>query len=384
MTNRRDFIKSGALAATAGVLGGKEAAAQAKPSFAGTNNYASQAKPRVWTTPQKAGPPISIDIHNHWAPDAYLKAKAALGRPDFLDPINHDLPRRVKAMAGIGIQASVMTLGGFRPWQWVTPEQGARIARVSNDAAIEAHAQFPENLFAGIELNCSDPIGSLAELNRVAGKPGMVLVHLPTRLGEHDFLFDAAFQPVLARVEELGLPILLHPLDGEPNWFYGHRLADEASGVPAGADFNSNQYRFPGLTNSLGNSLEVTVAMSKLISSGTLDKYPKLTWIITMGGGGFPQAFGRIEARGGGARMKRPPWEYLRQFYYDTLVFCPKVLRFLVETVGSDRVCLGTDNMYGPGANLTEQPHSIIDQAEFSDQDRDLILRGNLKRLLKI
>ena len=411
MTNRRTFIKSSFLTAAAGVFGAKAAAAQeagtpraaappptppteaaagavspakATQSFAGGNNYASKVPSRLWTLPQRKSPPISIDVHTHWAPEPYLKAKAELGRPDFLEPINYDLDRRRKWMDDHGVQTLVLTLGGFRPWQWVTPEQGAHVARVTNDAAMEAHTAFPDRFVAGIELNCSDPAGSLAELNRCAGKPGMVLVHLPTRLGDHDFLFDEAFQPVLARVEQLGLPILLHPLDGEPNWFYGHRLADQASGVPANADFSTGAFRFPGLTNSLGNTLEVSVAMAKLISSGTLDKYPNLTWIITMGGGGFPQAMGRMEARGGGGRLKRPMWQYLRQFYYDSLVFSPVTLRYLAEVVGSDRVVLGTDNMFGQGANLTEQPHSIIDQANFVEGDRDLILRGNLKRLLKI
>jgi len=251
-----------------------------------------------------------------------------------------------------------------------------------NDAAIEAHTAFPERFVAGIELNCSDPAGSLAELNRVAGKPGMVCVHLPTSLAQKEFLFEPAFAPVLARTQELGLPILLHPLDGQPNWFYGPRLNDQYSGTnPNGNEANN---RFPGLTNSLGNSLEVAVCMSKLILTGTLDKYPKLNFIMVCGGGAFPYAFGRLENRSGGAKLQRPYYDYLRQFYYDSLVYSPASLRYLVEVVGSDRVVLGTDNMFGPGNQMMDQPHSIIDQANFSDQDRDMILRGNLKRLFKI
>jgi predicted TIM-barrel fold metal-dependent hydrolase len=58
-------------------------------------------------------------------------------------------------------------------------------------------------------------------------------------------------------------------------------------------------------------------------------------------------------------------------------------LRYLAEMVGADRIVLGTDNMYGPGNQMAEQPHSIIDQT-FNDEDRDLVLRGNLKRLFRI
>jgi aminocarboxymuconate-semialdehyde decarboxylase len=381
---RRDFIKTGALAGAGGVLGAKAVSAQtpkAAPSYPGDKSYAATATPRPWTVPQRKTAPISIDVHTHWAPEGYLKAKAELGQPDFLDPINHDMDRRKQFMNAMGIQTSLLTLGGFRPWQWVTPQQGAHIASVSNDASIEAHKAHPESFIAGIELNCSDPAGSLAELNRVAGKPGLVCVHLPTSLAGRDFMFEPAFAPVLARTHELGLPILLHPLDGEPNWFGGHRLADASSGVDPNPNNPAN--RFPGLTNSLGNNLEMAVTISKLIVSGTLDTYPNLTFIATSAGGAIPYVAGRLENRSG--RTKQPIYSYLRRFYYDSLAYWPPSLRYLAEMVGSDRIVLGTDNMYGPGDNqMQNQPHSVIDQAGFSDEDRDLILRGNLKRLFKI
>jgi aminocarboxymuconate-semialdehyde decarboxylase len=393
MANRRDFIKSGAMATAAatatGVVGSRVMAGQAAApgtgqSFPGDKSYAATATPRPWTKPQRKTDPISIDVHTHWAPDPYLRAKAALGKPDFLDPINHDMARRKQFMNAMGIRTSLLTLGGFRPWQWVTAEQGANISRVSNDAAIEAHAAFPESFVAGIELNCGDPVGSLAELNRVAGKPGMVCVHLPTSLGGRDFLYDAAFAPVLARTHDLGLPIILHPLDGEPNWFGGKRLADVASGVAPDTDFNAGNNRFPGLTNSLGNNMEMGVTISKLIASGTLDTYPNLTFIATSGGGAIPYVAGRLENRGVG-KAKQPSFAYLRRFYYDSLTYWLPSMRYLAEMVGTDRIVLGTDNMYGPGDNqMQNQPHSIIDQANFTEQERDLVLRGNLKRLFKI
>jgi aminocarboxymuconate-semialdehyde decarboxylase len=59
-------------------------------------------------------------------------------------------------------------------------------------------------------------------------------------------------------------------------------------------------------------------------------------------------------------------------------------LRFLIDLVGVDRVMLGTDNMYGPGNQLTQYPHTIIDQLNLPDGERDLILRGNAKRLFKL
>ena len=339
MASRREFLKTGAVATAAataaGLMGAKTAGAAdapAVPGFSGDKSFAATATPRPWTRPQRKTDPISIDMHNHWAPAGYLKAKAELGKPDFLDPINHDMERRKKIMEAMGIKSSVLTLGGFRPWQWVTAEQGARIASITNDEALEAHKANPGSFYFGIEVNCSDAAGALKELNRMAGKPGMVCLHLCTSLAGREFMFEPAFAPVLARAEELGLPIWLHPLDGEPNWFAGHRLADVPSGVAPDADLNAGANRFPGLTNSLGNSLEMAVTISKLIVSGTLDKYPNLTFMAAHGGGAIPYVAGRLDGRGGGgSRLKQPIYSYLRRFYYDAATYWVPSLHYLAR-----------------------------------------------------
>lgn len=370
---RRDFLTTGAVAAVTGVLHPKKLDAQ---GLAGEHSYAVSGPKKAWTIPQRKGPPVSIDVHTHWAPEGYLKAKADLGRADSAQPINYDMDRRIKWMDANGVQILVLTLGGFMPWQWVTPEQGANIARITNDAALQAHTAYPDRFIAGIEVPAGDPIGSLQEINRMAGKPGMVLVHLPNSLAGREYLFEPGFAPVFARCEELNLPLFIHPLDGEPNWYAGHRLADESSGVTP-----TTTSLFPGLTNSIGETFEQATTAAKFITSGTLDKYPNLQIIFGHGAGAFPFIAGRMDWRT--ANLKHPVQEYLRRYYYDSLVLYPLALRFLVDLVGSDRVVLGTDNLFGPG-NLAANPHTVIDQANFSDPDRDLILRGNLKRLFKL
>jgi aminocarboxymuconate-semialdehyde decarboxylase len=383
---RRDFIKTGMFAAAAAAVGSREAiAAATAPTDPGAKSYAVSGPPRAWTLPQRKGAPVSIDIHTHWAPPEYLKLKAEYGQPDFLDPINADLDRRVKLMAEMGIDGNILTLGGFMPWQWVTPEQGVRVARAANDAAMEAHQKYPMHFFAGIELPVADPVASLAELNRVAGKPGMVAVHLPNSLAGREYLFEPEFAPVLARLDELGVPLLIHPLDGEPNWYAGKRLADAYSGIDPNPGPNAPVNRFPGLTNSIGETFEQATTMAKLIITGTLDRYPNLIPVIAHGGGAMPYIWGRLDARGGGrSGLKQPIQAYMRRFYFDSLVYYPIALRFLIDNVGIDRVMLGTDNMYGPGNQMAAQPHATIDQLNLADAERDLVLRGNAKRLFKI
>jgi aminocarboxymuconate-semialdehyde decarboxylase len=397
---RRNFLTAGAAATAAGVLISKGAGAAQKPAvvkgpiLAGDASYAARLSAGTGVpsnVPQRPGPPISIDVHAHWAPDVYLKAKADLGRPDFISPTNHDLVARAKWMDEHGEKTQVLTLGGFMPWQWVTPEQGVHIAQITNDASIEAHASMPERFLFGLELPVGYAKGALAELNRVGGKPGLVAVHVPNSLAEREYLFEPEFAPVLARIEELGLPLLIHPLDGEANWYGGKRLNDAYSGNAAGA--NATQSLFPGLTNSLGETYEQATTVCKLIVSGTMDKYPDLNIIICHGGGAFPYVVGRLDRGGGGGRLKYPVHSYIRRFYFDNLTWYPLSLKYLIDLVGSDRVVVGTDNMGAPAAGRggaaaptgpVPGPHSVIDQLDLTEGDRDLILRGNLKRLFKI
>lgn len=387
---RRDFIKTGAMTAAAGWVGSAAVRAGARPAAEapavralGKRSYAAAGPDKPWLLPQrKSSRLVTVDTHTHWAPEAYLKAKAELGHPDFLNPMNYDMDHRIKWMDELGVRTIVLTLGGFMPWQWIQPQDGLHIARIVNDAALQAHAAHPDRFLAGIELPVGYPEGSLEELNRMAGKPGMVGVHVPNSLAGREYLFEPDFAPVLARVEQLGLPLLIHPLDGEPNWFDGHRLADAYSGTNPNPKGPASL--FPGLTNSLGETFEQATTMAKLIVSGTLDKYPRLTPVIFHAGGAFPFVAGRVEARTWGAsHLERPFKEYLRRFYYDNLTYYPIALRFLIDLVGIDRVVVGTDNMFTNFAQMLP-PNTLVDQLELPAEERDLVLYGNARRLFAI
>lgn len=388
---RRDFIKSGAMSAAVGLAGATTVRARsrttAEPAAAlalGGRSYAASGPRKAWLRPQrKPARRVTVDIHTHWAPEAYLKIKAQLGHPDFLNPLNYDLQHRIRWMDESGVETIMLTLGGFMPWAWVTPQQGVQIAQLVNDAAIAAHARYPDRFLAGIEIPVGYPDGCLQELSRVAGKPGMVGVHVPNTLTDRvEYLFEPAFAPVLQRIEELGLPLLVHPLDGQANWFAGNLLADRYSGN------NPNPQGpaalFPGLTNTLGEAFWQATTMAKLIVTGTLDKYPQLTPVIYHAGGAFPYVAGRVEVRTWGAsHLQRPFQEYLRRFYYDDLTYYPIALRFLIDLVGADRVMVGTDNMF-TDANMMLPPNTLVDQLRLSAEERALILFGNARRLFRM
>jgi aminocarboxymuconate-semialdehyde decarboxylase len=249
-----------------------------------------------------------------------------------------------------------------------TPEQGARLAQIVNDAAIQAHTAFPDRFVAGIAIPVRDPVLALKELNRVAGKPGMRAVHLPNSIEQHDYLFEPAFAPIFARCEELGYPLLFHPLDGEAN-IYSKRIVGP-----------------PSLTNWLGFTFEHATTAAKFITTGTLDKFPKLDIVLPHGGGAFPYIAGRIEHglyNMGTVQVKlaRPFKEYVRRFHYDYLTYYPEALRFLISLVGSDRIVIGTDLF---AAKDIQYPNAFVEQLNLAAVDRDRILKGNAMRLFRL
>ena len=314
----------------------------------------------------------SIDAHAHWAPQAYVTAVEKLGHKAAggpLSPLMFDLEKRLKWMDERGVRMHVLTLSGSMPWQWASQDDGNRLARIVNDAAIEAHKAFPDRFIAGVAMPMRDPAAALKELDRVAGAPGIRAVHLPTSVEGRDYIFEPSFVPVLARCEELGYPLLFHPLDGLENHYGGtERLA--------GATF---------FYNTLGFPFETATTAAKFISSGLLDRFPKLDIVLPHSGGCFPYIAGRIEhsIRKGvsDVTLKRPFREYIRRFHYDTLAYYPETLRFMIELVGSDRVVIGTDNY----AKMdVEYPNALVEELELPAEDLDRILRGNAAKLLRL
>jgi aminocarboxymuconate-semialdehyde decarboxylase len=347
---RRDFIKFGAGAGAMMALSTGPAPAQRETSR-----------------------PVSIDLHTHWAPEPYVKALAELGRPSAItpNPLNFDLDKRLKWMDTHGVRTAVLTLNGGMPWQWVPPEVGAHIAQVVNDAAIETHTAFPDRFMAGIELSIRSPELSLKELDRVAGKPGLRAVHLPNSIEGDDYLFDPAYAPLLKRCEELGYPLLFHPLDGEPNYYGGKQRLGDQLALSA------------RLSNTLGFPFETTTTAAKFIITGTLDKFPRLEIVLPHSGGAFPYVAGRVDDGlvASQFKLQRPFREYIRRFHYDTLTYYPETLQFLINLVGSDRVVIGTDNF---ATMDVEEPNALVERIQLPAADRDRILRGNAARLLRL
>ena len=312
----------------------------------------------------------SIDAHAHWAPEAYASYLAQLGhKPGTTQsPLMADLPARMKWMDSRGVGMHLLTLSGGMPWQWAPQDAANKLARIVNDAAIEAHKAYPDRFVAGAALPIRDPAAAMKELDRVAGAPGMRAVHLPNSIEGRDYIFEPQYLPLLAHCEELGYPLVFHPLDGVEN----HYAGPERLGGPS------------FIYNALGFPFETATTATKFILNGLLDRFPKLDIVLPHSGGCFPYVAGRIEhslARGAKADIKLPFREYIRRFHYDSLAYYPETLRFMVDLVGSDRIVIGTDNY----ARMdVDQPNALVESLKLPAADCERMLYGNAKKLLRL
>lgn len=303
-----------------------------------------------------------VDMHAHWTPEPFVAALREVGSGREVLPLNIDLERRLRWMDDHGVRVHCLTIL-TPPWQWAPAALAARLCRIVNDAASEAHAAFPSRFVAGVAMPVQDARLALEELNRVAGSPAFRGVHLPNSLNGADYLFEPSFEPVLARIAALELPILFHPLTAVPD---ASRLTGPAF-----------------LNNTIGFPMEHTIVAARFITSGVLDRFPSLNVLLAHAGGAFPYVAGRI-AHGLQRRkitLKHPFESYVRRFHYDTIAYYPETLHFLIDFAGADRVVIGTDNF---AAMDLESPSALLDRVSLAPDDRNRILHGNASRLLRL
>jgi aminocarboxymuconate-semialdehyde decarboxylase len=183
-----------------------------------------------------------------------------------------------------------------------------------------------------------------------------------------DEFADPKFHPVWAKAEELGVLIFIHP----------------QSTPELEKRFKGNGW----LANTVGNPLDTTLALSHLIFEGALDRFPGLKVCSAHGGGYLPSYAPRSDNAlrvapdmDTGIKLKKKPTEYLREMYFDTLVFTSEALRHLAAEVGSGQLVLGTDHP------IPWQPASvdhILNAEGFTDDERVAILGGTAAKLLGI
>ncbi|MGH6943778.1 MAG: amidohydrolase family protein, partial [Geminicoccaceae bacterium] len=327
--------------------------------------------------------PRPIDIHAHYYPEPYLRLIAEHGgafgascalhgdrpvvevgglRAGPLEARFTDLDLRVAEMDRIGVDVHALSLTQPMVY-WAGRDLAQRLAAAFNDSLAAANEAHPDRLVGLATLPMQEPELAVAELERVARLPGIRGIYVATRILDRE-LSHPAFLPVFERIEDLGIPVFLHPL----NVIDPHRLRDFF------------------LTNLLGNPFDTAIAAAHLIFGGVLDRFPRLEFCLPHAGGAFPYLIGRLhhgwKVRPECRHLAKGPMDYLRRFTYDTIAHSDDALAYLIRTVGADRVMLGSDYCFDMGI---ERPvEAITRQPDLARHDKDRILGGTARRLLKL
>lgn len=290
------------------------------------------------------------------APESLAANRAQLSR---LRPKLTDVRARLADLDEMGVDIQVV---GPMPMHhyWAGEDLAARLARTVNEGVAAHCAEAPQRLYGLGTVPLQHPHLAVELLEEAVTGRGLYGISVSTSVDGRE-LADPAHDPVWAKAEELGAVVFVHP--------WGCSLRERLAAHYLG--------------NTVGQPVETTVALSRLIFGGTLDRFPALKLVAAHGGGYLPTYIGRSDhawqVRQDARGCVHPPSVYLRRMWFDALVYTPRGLRHLVEEAGADRVVLGTDHPFDMGV---EDPVARLDAAGLDPAARVAIAGGNAMDLL--
>jgi aminocarboxymuconate-semialdehyde decarboxylase len=277
-----------------------------------------------------------------------------------------DTSERLEAMDAQGIDVEALSINPY--WYGAERDLSAELIAVQNTGLAEICAANPDRFVAFASVALQHPALAAEQLETAVKKLGLRGVAIGGSVNGEE-LAAPKFHPFWAKAEALGVLVFIHP--------QGTREL-EPSGRLKGNGL---------LENTIGNPLETTIALSHLIFEGTLDRFPGIKICAAHGGGYLPSYAARSDAvcrtfpDRVGTLPKKKPTEYLKQLYFDSIVFTPEALRHLIAETGPGQIVMGTDYPY-PWTS-TSVDH-ILGTSGLSDADRIAILGGTAAHLLGI
>jgi aminocarboxymuconate-semialdehyde decarboxylase len=243
-------------------------------------------------------------------------------------------------------------------------EQGARYSRAFNKILADLVSEHPTRMIGLGTVPLQDPPRAAEELAYLVQELGMAGVEIATHV-DGTPIDQAGLDPFWEAANELRCLVLFHP-------------NDPLRGLDLGRYF---------MDNIVGRPAESTVAIGYLLLSGVFERYPDLVLCMVHGGGYMPYQIGRWDKGYKmvphlvGANLSKPPLEYVRKLYFDSLVHIPETMSYLLELVGPTQVVVGTDYPY----EMAERaPVAFVDSIpELRTEDRAAILEGNVTRILE-
>lgn len=325
---------------------------------------------------------MTIDFHNHFYPKVYLDGLkdsskyAKIGKNGAGELIveysgdynivvggHVDLAERLRTMHRYGVDMQVLTL--------TTPgvereesEVGVRLARATNDAYSDIMEKYPNDFVALATLPMQDPVAAVEEFERAVKERGlrgaMVFSNV---LGKP--IDSEEFFPVFEKATTLDVPIFVHPT----------------------SPMNTRGMEDYRLVPIMGFGVDTSLAILRLVLSGTMERLPGLKLVATHTGGVFPYLRGRVEAAYRAypetrASIPKPPSEYFKRIWLDTVCYNPDVLASSLAFWGPDKLVMGSDYPHQIGD--IENCVGRVKQLKVEEEQLEKILGGNAAKLLKL
>jgi 2,3-dihydroxybenzoate decarboxylase len=311
---------------------------------------------------------IAIEEH-YWDPELEALFARGDGGPSALRDKLEDLGAlRLKEMDDAGIDIQVLSHGAPST-QRLDAETAVTLAARVNDRLADTVATYPDRFAGFAALPTADPKAAADELERTVTRHGFkgAMVH---GLTNGVFFDDRRFWPIYERAQALDVPLYIHPAPPQPavvETYYKDYVED-----------------FPAILNAAwGFTVETATQGIRIVLSGVLDAYPDVKIILGHLGEGLPFLLWRIDhalSRPGNKPLSFRD-AFSEHFYITTSGnFSDPALLCSIQELGVDRILFSVDYPFVPNNPGTEWMENL----HLSNEDKDKILNGNAKKLLRM
>lgn len=321
-----------------------------------------------------------VDFHNHYYPPEYLEALRSShsnvtvsidaknnpvlhspGDKNIVVPGHRDVEFRETVLDEAGIAKQVLTFTA--PGTLLeNPHTSVVLARQVNDALARIALDRSERFTALGTLPLNDAVASVEEFERVTRQLGLKGIMLFSNANGVP-LADERFWPLYERASDVGAVMYIHPT------------------FPLGVEAMREYWLMP----LVGFVVDTTLAAAHLVFSGVVERFPGIRWVLAHLGGTIPFLAERLD-RGYHAfndcrkQISKPPSQYLREFYYDTVNFDVNALKLAIEFAGIEHLVAGSDYPHQIGS--LERMVDSIRALQLSEDDTARVLGGNALDLL--